>query len=91
MAQYTKKWRKTTYRTAANRVRNCNSKDTARSGSVVLFPGEVQNIRTSLEEKNREIKKQLEKRREKKSKKFTERPDYRYYTPKTEKGDHQNK
>ena len=56
-----------------------------------MFPGEVQNIRTSLEEKNREIKKQLEKRREKKSKKFTERPDYRYYTPKTEKGDHQNK
>ena len=28
------KCRKATYRTAANRVRNCNCKDTVRSGSV---------------------------------------------------------
>ena len=47
-----------------------------------FFPDESQDIRTTLDKKNREMKKQLEKRREKKWDKFTGRPDYGYYTPK---------
>ena len=43
-----------------------------------------QDIRPALEEKNHEMNKQLEKRREKKWKKFMGCPDYGYYTPKTE-------
>ena len=47
-----------------------------------LFPDESQDIRPALEEKNHEMKKQLEKGREKKWKKFTGSPDYGHYTPK---------
>ena len=48
-----------------------------------MLPDEGQDIRTALEEKNSEINKQLEKRKEKKWKKFTGQPDYGYYTPNT--------
>ena len=47
-----------------------------------LFLEESQDIRPALEEKNHEMKKQLEKGREKKWKKFTGSPDYGHYTPK---------
>ena len=51
---------------------------------MICFQMRVKISELLLEEKSREMKKQLEKRRENKSKKFTGRPDYGYYTPKTD-------
>ena len=55
-----------------------------------FFPNESQDIRTTLEEKNREVKKQLKKSRERKWKKFTGRPDCGYYTSKTDSHKEEN-
>ena len=52
------KCRKATYRTAANRVRNCNCKDTVRSGSVrTAWERKPFNGKTTRETKRKEMEK----------------------------------
>ena len=47
-----------------------------------LFPEDQEEIRKHLKEKNRKLNEKLKKRREKKWKKFTNRPNCGYYSPK---------
>ena len=47
-----------------------------------LFPEDQEEIRNHLKEKNRKLKEKLKKLREKKWKKFTNRLNYGYYSPK---------
>ena len=49
-----------------------------------LFPEDQEEVRKHLKEKNRKLKEKLKKRREKKWKKFTNRPNYGYYSPKVD-------
>ena len=49
-----------------------------------LFPKDQEEVRQHLKEKNRKLKEKLKKRREKKWKKFTNRPNYGYYSPKVD-------
>ena len=49
-----------------------------------LFPKDQEEVRQHLKEKNRKLKEKLKKRREKKWKKFTNCPNYRYYSPKVD-------
>ena len=49
-----------------------------------FFPEDQEAVRKHLKEKNRKLKEQLKKRREKKSKKFTTHPNYGYYSPKVD-------
>ena len=47
-----------------------------------LFPEDQEEVKKYLKEKSHNLKEQLKKRREKKLKKFTNRPNYGYYSPK---------
>ena len=47
-----------------------------------LFPEDQEEVKKYLKEKSHNLKEQLKKRREKKWKKFTNRPNYGYYSPK---------
>ena len=47
-----------------------------------LFPEGQEEVRKHLKEKNHKLKEKLKKRREKKWKKFTNHPNYGYYSPK---------
>ena len=47
-----------------------------------LFPGDQEEVRKHLKDKNGKLKEKLKKRREKKWKKFTNHPNYGYYLPK---------
>ena len=46
-----------------------------------LFPNDQGEVKNILRENNRNTEKQLEQRREKKWKKFIDRPNYGYYVP----------
>ena len=46
-----------------------------------LFPNDQGEVKNILRENNRNTQKQLEQRREKKWKKFIDRPNYGYYVP----------
>ena len=49
-----------------------------------LFPEDQEEFRKHLKENNRNLKEKLKERREKKWKKFTNRPNYGYYSPKVD-------
>ena len=49
-----------------------------------LFLKDHKEVRQHLKEKNRKLKEKLKKRREKKWKKFTNLPNYGYYSPKVD-------
>ena len=46
-----------------------------------LFPNDQREVKNILREKNQNIEKQLERRRQKKWKKFIDQPNYGYYIP----------
>ena len=47
-----------------------------------LFPEDQEEVKKYLKKKSHNLKEQIKKRREKKWKKFTNRPNYGYYSPK---------
>ena len=49
-----------------------------------LFPEDQEGVINHLKEKNHKLKEKLKKRREKKWKKFTNRPNYGYYSRKSD-------